>query len=257
MDYTLSFFVIVLISFQRTCLTSAYTWNSWGEWSTCSVSCGNGIRSRVRTCSNITCEGPPVMIVACMEVNCSTVSPSSAIWSEWSAWSDCTRTCGGGNRTRTRTCSTGNASECCENMAIDSCNRESLQSRECINNDCYGNWEEWRPWSACSVSCGEGQQSRDRMCGPEGAVCPGLGKQSRVCYIQCPASENLLGNATVDAKPSCESGPCQNGAICDDHGDNVTCLCQGDWRGPKCESQTLAIDTLLMWVVLPTVFYVY
>ena len=27
-------------------------WNSWGEWGDCSVTCGDGVKTRIRTCTN-------------------------------------------------------------------------------------------------------------------------------------------------------------------------------------------------------------
>ena len=28
------------------------SWNSWGEWGDCSVTCGDGVKTRIRTCTN-------------------------------------------------------------------------------------------------------------------------------------------------------------------------------------------------------------
>jgi hypothetical protein len=59
-------------------------------------------------------------------------------WSDWGQWSVCTRTCGGGMRTRTRSCSTGNSTDCCEYTDEESCQLEHTQTRECVNDDCLG-----------------------------------------------------------------------------------------------------------------------
>lgn len=38
------------------------------------------------------------------------------------------------------------------------------QLEPCNSNACFG-WSVWGPWSACTVSCGDGHQSRERNCG--------------------------------------------------------------------------------------------
>ncbi len=52
-------------------------WADWGDWTTCSVSCGGGIWSRERTCSDPTparggeeCEGEDGEIGQCQDVDC-------------------------------------------------------------------------------------------------------------------------------------------------------------------------------------------
>ncbi|CAL4112653.1 unnamed protein product, partial [Meganyctiphanes norvegica] len=56
----------------------------------------------------------------------------------------------------------------------------------------HGMWGSWMPWSSCSVSCGPGQQKRQRLCNePEprhgGSTCHGPGEKLRPCRPQpCP-----------------------------------------------------------------------
>ncbi|XP_060580102.1 thrombospondin-1-like, partial [Ruditapes philippinarum] len=54
-------------------------WTDWGQWSTCSVTCGDGLKSRSRTCTNPSpsplgtyCDGDSSEVVSCRKSNCST-----------------------------------------------------------------------------------------------------------------------------------------------------------------------------------------
>ncbi|KAK0403332.1 hypothetical protein QR680_016865 [Steinernema hermaphroditum] len=77
-------------------------WSQWGAWSQCSASCGGGFCSRQRICNSqcnvCACAGASTEQIPCNTQACS-------CWSEWSAWSGCSITCGlGGFRSRTRQC---------------------------------------------------------------------------------------------------------------------------------------------------------
>jgi len=78
-------------------------------------------------------------------------------FSNWSTWSACSVTCGGGTRSRSRTCPTGNCTP-------DQYGNVLTQSESCQDQDCPGRWSNWGDFSDCSVTCGTGTRSRERTC---------------------------------------------------------------------------------------------
>ena len=61
-----------------------------------------------------------------------------------------------------------------------------------------GQWSEWGSWESCSVTCGDGNQTRYRTCtNPDpdhgGAACDGLAEDSQMCSNSpCPGSYTLI-----------------------------------------------------------------
>jgi hypothetical protein len=83
------------------------TWTDWTPWTQCSKSCGGGRRVRVRECALPKslgkqllahfCPGDEKIIESCNDAAC----PKPT---EWEGWGECSKSCGGGMRTRTREC---------------------------------------------------------------------------------------------------------------------------------------------------------
>ncbi|XP_060072936.1 coadhesin-like [Ylistrum balloti] len=74
------------------------TWNNWSTWTDCSVSCGQGISRKTRTCDDSAggdCIGADLETKGCQIFKC---------YDSWGIWSDCSLTCGAGLRSRNRTC---------------------------------------------------------------------------------------------------------------------------------------------------------
>ncbi|XP_068939311.1 SCO-spondin-like [Petaurus breviceps papuanus] len=104
---------------SRPCEEDQATWSPWTPWSECSASCGPARRHRHRFCprsphlksSNIMlhisttslpflCHGPEAEEEPCILSPCD----RSGGWGLWGPWSACSRTCGGGLRSRMRLC---------------------------------------------------------------------------------------------------------------------------------------------------------
>merc|ERR1719233_1368343 len=120
-----------------------------------------------------------------MKVRYCCAKTSRAQWSLWGEWSECTLTCGGGKKTRTKTCKQarkhnrvpGYTDKC---LGEDDPVRKKQMSEQTVSCNVKGCpvdfiWTRWAPWSSCSVSCSNGTKERDRNCYPSqngGAECP-------------------------------------------------------------------------------------
>ncbi|XP_062592704.1 uncharacterized protein LOC134254174 [Saccostrea cucullata] len=171
-------------------------YTEWSAWSSCSVSCGEGVQTRTRTCTNpapqnggADCVGEDSQTQSCTEGAC----PIDGGFTDWSVWSTCTVSCGGGTRTRTRTCT----NPAPENGGAD-CVGDRSQTENCNTQECPidGGFTEWSVWSTCTVSCGGGTQTRTRTCtNPEpsngGADCEGENSQTQNCNTAgCPITSS-------------------------------------------------------------------
>uniref|UniRef100_A0A8C9DLV3 Hemicentin-1 n=1 Tax=Prolemur simus TaxID=1328070 RepID=A0A8C9DLV3_PROSS len=215
--------------------------SQWSAWRSCSVTCGKGIQKRSRLCNNPLpsnggrpCQGSDSEMRNCQNKLC----PVDGSWSEWSPWEECTRSCGRGNRTRTRTCNNPSAQHGgrpCEGNAVEiiMCN-----IRPC---PVHGAWSTWQPWGPCSESCGKGTQTRTRLCNNpppsfDGSYCDGAETQMQVCNERyCPVDGKWASWASWSAcTASCGGGARQRTRDCSDpapqHG------------GSKCEGSDVQSD---------------
>ncbi|KAJ8289404.1 hypothetical protein GJAV_G00000930 [Gymnothorax javanicus] len=124
----------------------------WSQWSVCSLTCGQGVQVRSRSCVSspygTLCSGPLRESRTC---NNTVTCPVHGLWEEWSPWSLCSVTCGRGSRTRTRSC-------VAPLHGGKTCGGPELQTKLCNIAVCpvEGQWLDWSFWSRCSVSCGVG-----------------------------------------------------------------------------------------------------
>eukprot|EP01128_Nolandella_sp_AFSM9_P002256 TRINITY_DN1263_c0_g1_i2.p1 TRINITY_DN1263_c0_g1~~TRINITY_DN1263_c0_g1_i2.p1 ORF type:complete len:1221 (-),score=195.21 TRINITY_DN1263_c0_g1_i2:230-3892(-) len=200
------------------CVTSCEV-TTWSEWSDCSTPCGDGTSGRFR---EVTQEPenadpcPPLTSVVSCNLG---VCPADCEVSEWTEWTDCSLSCGGGSRDRERSVTSptaGTGAEC-----------PPLQDSETCNDFvCDVNCEQsvWSEWNSCSGTCDAGTQSRSRAtltpAGGDGTPC-GPATEDQTCSL-----------------PPCEGEPEPQDCIVNDWGEWSPCDC--DTAGSE-RSRTLTM----------------
>jgi len=188
-------------------------------------------------------------------------------WSEWSAWSSCSASCGRGSRTKTRTCGSGEcggpseviesclADKHCECSCQGNCKNQkssyycALQKRRCTKSsyirricasscgtcpkcEC-GTWGEWKPSGQCSEDCGTGTQKYVRTC-PLLKTCSGDSEDSQrknredKCMGSCSSD---CGSLPLDPNASAVCQRSQVGQIC-------TSACNEGYHSTFAKSET-------------------
>nr|XP_061831771.1 hemicentin-1-like isoform X1 [Nerophis lumbriciformis] len=226
-------------------------WSEWSSWEECSRSCGQGNRTRVRTCSNPPaqnggrpCEGRAVEVIMCSVRPC----PVAGAWGPWLPWSPCSETCGKGMQTRIRLCNN-------PPPAFDGspCEGTDTQTQVCKERPCPvdGKWSSWVSWGACSVSCAGGTRQRTRLCAnpaPQhgGRQCEGNDVHIDFCNSDpCPVSGNWgPWSSWGSCSKTCNGGQMRRYRTCDNpRPANGGRACAGsDAQIQRCNTATCPVD---------------
>ncbi|XP_062514680.1 A disintegrin and metalloproteinase with thrombospondin motifs adt-1-like isoform X2 [Corticium candelabrum] len=197
-------------------------WSAWTQ-QPCTRSCGGGFQIVTRQCDNPTpenggrdCVGSELKYRPCTTKCC----PVHGHWSEYTSWSLCEVTCGGGRRFRKRKCD--NPPPSCNGR---NCSGFSIDTEACSPNDCPvdGGWSAWTT-TVCTKRCEAGHQEKFRKCdnpkpSGRGADCPGIERETVPCNEQpCPVDgEWSFWSSWSTSCPKCGIGSYKNRTrMCDD-----------------------------------------
>lgn len=129
------------------------------------------------------CSGQPEEMLTCSAEPC----PVDCEWREWDQWTDCSKTCSVGKKTRSRSISieARNRGKTCTGLAQESL---ACSVRTCPV-DCF--WEEWKQWDDCTKTCGHGLKTRSRgqtrVAQHGGLTCGGERREEKSCHTEpCP-----------------------------------------------------------------------
>ncbi|XP_053737549.1 hemicentin-1 isoform X1 [Synchiropus splendidus] len=226
-------------------------WSEWSSWEECSRSCGQGNRTRVRSCSNPPaqhggrpCEGKAVEVIICSVRPC----PVAGNWGSWLPWTQCSETCGKGMQSRIRLCNN-------PPPAFDGpqCEGTDTQTQLCKEKPCPvdGNWSSWISWGACSVSCGGGTRQRARLCAspaPQygGRQCEGNDVHIDFCNSDpCPVAGNWgPWSSWGSCSKTCNGGQMRRYRTCDNpRPANGGRACAGtDTQIQRCSTSDCPVD---------------
>ncbi|CDJ53405.1 microneme protein 2, putative [Eimeria brunetti] len=182
----------------------------WGDWSECSATCGGGTRYREREgypqvgelYGGETLEAQGIAVresETCNENPC----PVNATCGEWTAFTECSRPCGGGTQERRRDPWNNDAKNgglsCMEQFPGGPTESVDCNTQPCPVDEVPGEWAGWGP---CSKQCGGGTQVRHR--GPSQPEANFGGKSIEEQNLSLPDGEKILRTE----ERTCNDVPC-------------------------------------------------
>ncbi|XP_074517013.1 papilin [Sebastes fasciatus] len=210
-----------------------YYW-SFGSWSSCSRECGSGYQSRLVFCT-IDNEAYPDYLCSSLprpQTNrtCNPhACPQTRSW-QTGEWNTCSVSCGGGSQVRSVQCISHDAAgpRVVEDATCATYSEAPPALQTCNMQKCA----EYRVarWSACSVTCGSGEQTRDVTCVGSGGMlleetsCSALLRPTAVRPCEMAACLRQISWHVGDwglCSKSCGSGSRDRQVICSDQERNL------------------------------------
>jgi hypothetical protein len=202
------------------CCPQNCTVGQWSTWTGCSVECGNGTRSRRRSKrAEEACGGTCPRLF--QSSDCVGEGKVACEWAPFSAWSDCSVTCGIGTRQRQRGRQRANACD-------GECHGLSADTASCVLTHCEGDCElnQWSEWAPCSAECGDsadgGVRERNRTFVKSVAYTASVGCHAIMSELEdcnqrgalnCVAINSLSGSESSSSSLALELGLGITGAL--------------------------------------------
>lgn len=174
-------------------------WTQWSAWTKCSATCGDGYRSRRRFCANASLGSESCPGLATEHVPCGAQPCNQYEWTSFQ-YSECTRSCDGGETYANRHCLIKGTNRQVEDRH---CPGKAYATHPCNTQRCpqieeYV-WTEYK-YTECSRSCSGGDQYGTRQCvikntsrQVEDKYCGGSAFYRRECNTQqCNSSISKL-----------------------------------------------------------------
>ncbi|CAE7689352.1 SPON1, partial [Symbiodinium necroappetens] len=161
----------------------------WSSWSECDVLHPQRFRRRnvevAPSNGGRACDKYLIQTVPCFAPNTAGQDCDIGMWSQWS---DCSKTCGGGQMSRKRQLLKPNTEGgFCHHAVLqqaEPCGTDDCRSP--APNDCI--FEHWGAWSNCDALCGKGTRERTRkiavFASGDGRGCEGATQQLSECQLQ-------------------------------------------------------------------------
>lgn len=215
-------------------------WHIRADWTSCSVPCGVGQRTRdVKCMSNL---GDVVADEECnvklrpSDIENCDMGPCARSWflTEWSE--RCSAECGAGVRTRSVVCMASHVSS----LPLEGCgDNRPAEATPCDNGPCTGKVEWFAgSWSQCSVECGPGTQQREVICVRKNAGSFEVLEPFACSFLERPASRQAChlkpcGATWFSTEWSVCSKSCQGGFRVRE----VRCLSDNMTLSDRCDPQ--------------------